>query len=119
MELVSSSAGGSGSGSTGLGTLDSVYSCGALFKKPKKPETSGGMMDLSAELLNLLNIGDSGIEPAVSWGSKVGSIASSVSGLFDMKNMKNTVTKETSYVDSVVSEHGENEDKTTPKKTCT
>ncbi|KAG9290924.1 hypothetical protein G9A89_011074, partial [Geosiphon pyriformis] len=79
----------------------------------------GGMMDLSIGLLNLLNIGDSGTEPAVSWGSEIGSVASSVSGLSDIENMENMVTEETSYVNSVASEHGENEDKTTPRKTHT
>ncbi|KAG9304133.1 hypothetical protein G9A89_019695 [Geosiphon pyriformis] len=125
MELVSSSAGGFGSGSTGLGIcpntkkkqVDSVYSCGASFKKPKKPETSGGMVDSSAGPLNLLNIGNSGMEPAVSWDNEVGSVASSISGLSDMENMENMVTEETSYADLVAFEHGENENKTMPRKT--
>ncbi|KAG9289663.1 hypothetical protein G9A89_014398 [Geosiphon pyriformis] len=85
----------------------------------RAPETSGSIVNLSARLLNLLNIGNSGTKPAVSWGSKVGSVISSVSGLSDIKNMENTVTEETNYADLVASEHGESEDETMPRKTHT
>ncbi|KAG9285529.1 hypothetical protein G9A89_006517 [Geosiphon pyriformis] len=74
------------------------------------------VVDLSAGFLSLIDIGNASVKPVVPWKSKVGSVSSSVSGLLDVKNMENTVTKETSYA-----EFGKdnNMDKTTPKKTCT
>ncbi|KAG9298572.1 hypothetical protein G9A89_004280 [Geosiphon pyriformis] len=51
--------------------------------------------------------------------NEVGSIASSVSDLFNIKNMENTVAEETSYANLVAFEHGENKDETMPRKTCT
>ncbi|KAG9303040.1 hypothetical protein G9A89_022129 [Geosiphon pyriformis] len=73
------------------------------------------MVDLSADPLSLGDIGGVGIKSVVSWGSKVGSVTSSVNKLLDIKNMVNIVAEETSYVES-----GEdnNMDKTTLRKTC-
>ncbi|KAG9287993.1 hypothetical protein G9A89_017588 [Geosiphon pyriformis] len=107
MELVGLSAGGSGSGLAGLGTrqsaknkhVDMVYARGVFYKKPKKP-TAGISVELSAGLLCLKNLGGNNGKPAVSWGSRVGSISGSVSGLLDVENLENLVAKETSYIDS-------------------
>ncbi|KAG9304838.1 hypothetical protein G9A89_016868 [Geosiphon pyriformis] len=126
MELASTSTGSSGAGLTGLGThsntkkkhIDTVYSCGASYKKPKVPVT-GGVIDFSASPLSLENIGVVSVKPVVSWRSDIDSIASSVSGLSDVKNMKNTVAEETSYAESDNLADNENMNKTTPRKTCT
>ncbi|KAG9306520.1 hypothetical protein G9A89_004717 [Geosiphon pyriformis] len=121
MEPVSSSADNSGLILAGLGTrqsvkskrVDMVYSHNALYKKPKKPVV-GNVIDSSADLLSMESIGGVGVKPGVFWGSKVGSIANSVSDLSDIKNMANTVAKKTSYT-----ELGkvDNMDDTTPRKT--
>ncbi|KAG9304676.1 hypothetical protein G9A89_021456 [Geosiphon pyriformis] len=107
MELVSLSAGESGSVLAGLGTclnakkncLDTVYSYSASYKKIKKHMASI-MVDLSTGPLSLEDIGNAGIKPVVFWGSKVGSIASSINNLLDVENMANMVAKETNYVKS-------------------
>ncbi|KAG9292058.1 hypothetical protein G9A89_017958 [Geosiphon pyriformis] len=109
MELTGSSAGGSGSVLVGLGTrsgvkskhLASAYSHGASYKKPKKPVAVGSIINMSAGSLSLEDLGEAGAKSAVSWGSNVGSVASSVSGLSDAENMMNLVTKEMSYADLV------------------
>ncbi|KAG9305454.1 hypothetical protein G9A89_021172 [Geosiphon pyriformis] len=106
-EPVGSSAEVSGSVSTGLEThlnvkknhLDTIYSCSASYKKTKK-HVIGIMVDSFAGLLSLKKVGDVGIKPVVFWGSKVGSITSSVNDLSDVENMANTVAKETSYTES-------------------
>ncbi|KAG9287766.1 hypothetical protein G9A89_017361 [Geosiphon pyriformis] len=95
MELVNVVAGVSGSSLTGLETclsvkkkcVDNIYFHGASYKKPKKSVVSG-IVDTSAGLLNLVNI-----------GSEVGSIKSSISGLSDLENMKNVVAEKTNYAD--------------------
>ncbi|KAG9292328.1 hypothetical protein G9A89_000467, partial [Geosiphon pyriformis] len=102
MKLVILSAGGSGSGLTGL--------------EIRKPEVTGGVVDLSAGPLPaaLLHSGDE--ECKVSWGSKVENDESSVSVVLDVENMANTIAKETSYAES-----GDNDEmnETTPRKTQT
>ncbi|KAG9297310.1 hypothetical protein G9A89_001999 [Geosiphon pyriformis] len=99
MEPVSLSTGGSGSELTGLGT-----------------PVTGGVVDLSAGPLSaaLLYLGDE--EYKVSWGSEVKNNKSSISGVLDVKNMTNTIAKETSYAES-----GEDNEmnKTMPRKTWT
>ncbi|KAG9295173.1 hypothetical protein G9A89_006154 [Geosiphon pyriformis] len=121
IEPVGLSAGGSGSVLAGLETylnakkncLDTIYFCGASYKKTKKTIIDN-MIDSSAGSLSLGNIGSVGIEPVVSWNSKVGSVTGSVSKLSDVKNMTNMVAEETSYAES-----GENNniDETTLRKT--
>ncbi|KAG9287363.1 hypothetical protein G9A89_023735 [Geosiphon pyriformis] len=123
VHIVGSSAGGSGSVLAGLKTrqnakkkcIDMVYSWNASYKKPKKP-TASNVVDSSARSLSLEDIGGASTKPVVSWGSEIGSVASSVSGLLDVEDMANTVAEETCYVES-----GENVgmDKTTLRKTCT
>ncbi|KAG9289653.1 hypothetical protein G9A89_014388 [Geosiphon pyriformis] len=123
MELVGFSAGGPSSGLAGLGTclatknkcVDTIYSHGASYKKPKIPVVSV-VLDLSAGSLSLENVRDAGDKPLVSWKSDVDSVASSVGNLSDVENMVNMVAKETSFAES-----GEDDkmDNTTPRKTCT
>ncbi|KAG9295298.1 hypothetical protein G9A89_021229 [Geosiphon pyriformis] len=123
MEPVDLSVGGSGSVSADLGThlsakknyLNTVYSCDTSYKKPKK-HVAGIVVDLSASPLSLEDIDGAGVKPMVSWSSKVGSIASSISNLLDVKNMMNTVAEKTSYVESG-KDNGM--DKATPRKTHT
>ncbi|KAG9303766.1 hypothetical protein G9A89_018663 [Geosiphon pyriformis] len=103
MEPVGLSADGSGLILTGLGIrlnvkkncLDSVYSCGALQKKPRKHVVGVGIIDSSAGFLSLEDVVDIGKKPTLSWGSKVDSKASSISGLSDIENMRNMVIKKT------------------------
>ncbi|KAG9294534.1 hypothetical protein G9A89_008645 [Geosiphon pyriformis] len=120
---MSSSTGGSGSGSAGLGThqsaknkcVDTVYACGASYKKLKKP-AAGVLVESSAGPLHLEDLGGDNSEPAASWRSKVGSISGNVSGLSDVENLENLVAKETSYVDS---SKDDKIDETTPHRTRT
>ncbi|KAG9297100.1 hypothetical protein G9A89_019381 [Geosiphon pyriformis] len=125
MKPVGMPTGSFGAGLTGLKTclntkkkhVDTVYSCGAFYKKPKVPVT-GGVVDSSAGLLSLEDIGVVSVKSVISWESNIGSIASSVSGLSDVENMKNTVAEETSYTESDNSANDKNINETTPKKTC-
>ncbi|KAG9301986.1 hypothetical protein G9A89_021030 [Geosiphon pyriformis] len=71
--------------------VDTVYFCGVFYKK-LKILVIGNVVDLSAGSLSLENIGVVGVKPVVFWGNNVGSIANSISGLFNVKNMKNTTT---------------------------
>ncbi|KAG9300450.1 hypothetical protein G9A89_010075 [Geosiphon pyriformis] len=57
------------------------------------------MINLSTRPLGLANIGNVDGKFLKSWSSEIKSKASSVGGLLDLENMKNTVTKETSYAD--------------------
>ncbi|KAG9304264.1 hypothetical protein G9A89_019826 [Geosiphon pyriformis] len=123
MELVGFFAGSSGSISAGLGTcqstkskrVDTVYSRGVSYKKPKKP-VIGVVIDLSAGPLDLENLGGAGVKPGISWGSKVNSVTSSISDLSNIENMANTIAEETSYAESG---RDDNMDKTMPRKTRT
>ncbi|KAG9305877.1 hypothetical protein G9A89_016529 [Geosiphon pyriformis] len=94
---------------------DMVYSHSASYKKPKKPVTSD-VINSSTGPLSMKNISGTGIKSGVFWGSKVGSVAGSISNLLDIENMANTVAKETSYAES-----GENDnmDNDILRKTCT
>ncbi|KAG9302174.1 hypothetical protein G9A89_020608 [Geosiphon pyriformis] len=88
MELVSSSAGGSGFGSTGLEIQSGV-------KKKVKPDVAGGVVDLFAGPLptTLLYLGDK--KHKVSWRSE--NDKSSISGVLDVENMVNTIAEKMSY----------------------
>ncbi|KAG9302679.1 hypothetical protein G9A89_000634, partial [Geosiphon pyriformis] len=127
IESVGSAVSGLSSSSVSLGTclsakkkqVDSVYSCSVFHKKPKKLNTSIDIVNSSAGLLSLKIIDMLGTNLVVSWGSKVGSKASSVSGLSDVKNIKNIVAEKTSYADSNVLIGNKNMDNMTPQKTCT
>ncbi|KAG9284438.1 hypothetical protein G9A89_023695 [Geosiphon pyriformis] len=106
-ELVGSSASGSSLGLAGLGTCQSaknkcvntVYSRGASYKKPKK-SVAGVLVELSADPLHLEDLGGDNGKPVASWGSRVGNISGSVSGLSDVENLGNMIAEKTSYVDS-------------------
>ncbi|KAG9307585.1 hypothetical protein G9A89_023150 [Geosiphon pyriformis] len=80
--------------------VENVYFRGALYKKPKKPAADDSVVNSSAELLSLEDLGVIGGQPMVSWDSKVRSKISSISSLSDVDNMKNTVAEETSYANS-------------------
>ncbi|KAG9293192.1 hypothetical protein G9A89_010529 [Geosiphon pyriformis] len=108
MEPASSFADGSGSGLTGLETwsgirskkhVEGVHSCGASYKKPRKPEVTERMVDSSAGSLSIGILGADRIERKKSWGSNVESNSNSVSEISDMENLKNMVAEEMSYVD--------------------
>ncbi|KAG9305453.1 hypothetical protein G9A89_021171 [Geosiphon pyriformis] len=123
MEPIGSSAGGPNSGLVGLGTclatknkcVNTVYFCGASYKKPKIPVV-GVVLNSSAGLLSLEDIGDASDKPLVSWESNVSSVVSSVGNLLDVENMVNMVAKETSFVESG---KDDNMDDAMLKKTCT
>ncbi|KAG9297604.1 hypothetical protein G9A89_007679 [Geosiphon pyriformis] len=115
MDLVSASAGGFGLGLTGLEIHLSAKS-NTSHKKPKKSVTSVSMVNSFAGLLNLVDIDVSGRKSVILWSSKVGSINSSVSRLSDVKDMANTIAKETSYTEL---NKDNNIDDTTLKKTRT
>ncbi|KAG9296992.1 hypothetical protein G9A89_008578 [Geosiphon pyriformis] len=108
IELASSFVGGFGSDLAGLEIysntkkkqVESVYSHGASYKKLKKPNTNSVLVDLSIGPLNLEDVGVSNAKLRVSWRSKVGSIANSVSSLLNVKNMVNTIAKKTNYAKS-------------------
>ncbi|KAG9297802.1 hypothetical protein G9A89_000107 [Geosiphon pyriformis] len=127
MELVGSSAGGSGLVSAGLETrlnakknrLDSVYFCNASHKKPKKPVVDNGLIDSSIGLLSLVSVVGAGEKSVISWSSDISSEVSSVSKLSDVKNMKNIVIEETSYVDSDNLVLNNVMDNSTPWRICT
>ncbi|KAG9307278.1 hypothetical protein G9A89_017106 [Geosiphon pyriformis] len=76
-----------------------VYIRGASYKKPKKP-AAGVSVVSSTGPLHLEDLGGDDNKPTVSWGSRVNSVSSSVSGLSDVENLENLIAEETSYVDS-------------------
>ncbi|KAG9299545.1 hypothetical protein G9A89_020716 [Geosiphon pyriformis] len=128
MEPVGSFAGGSGSVSAGLRPqsvvknskkkvhVDSVYFHSSSFKKPKKPETSGTIVDLSVGPVSAKTLQATSTEYGKFWGSKMKSEESSVSGVSE-ENLKNTITEETSYVDSNTFETDNMMNDATPRKT--
>ncbi|KAG9296508.1 hypothetical protein G9A89_015100 [Geosiphon pyriformis] len=79
--------------------VNTVYSYGAFYKKPKKPAASV-VLNLSASSLGLEDIGGTSVKPVMPWGSEVSSVSDSVGNLSDVKNMANIVAKETSFVES-------------------
>ncbi|KAG9301272.1 hypothetical protein G9A89_012655 [Geosiphon pyriformis] len=58
------------------------------------------MVDLLAELLFANMLLTTSIKHAKSWDSKIDSKKNSVSKVLDVKNIKNTITEKTSYIDS-------------------
>ncbi|KAG9285793.1 hypothetical protein G9A89_013218 [Geosiphon pyriformis] len=80
--------------------LDSVYSHDASQKKPRKHVARAGIINSFAGPLNLEDVASTSGKPTVSWDNEVGSEASSISGLSDVKNMRNMIAKKTSYVNS-------------------
>ncbi|KAG9307386.1 hypothetical protein G9A89_017215 [Geosiphon pyriformis] len=127
MDPVDSSADTSGSSSAGLGSrsgskkikacVENVYSCGPLYKKTKLPGVSSGIVDSLAGPFSVGMLYSNGVRLQKSWSSKVNSKETGVSEVSDVKDLKNTVAKETSYVDLNASKTDEIEDDATPKKT--
>ncbi|KAG9292412.1 hypothetical protein G9A89_015282 [Geosiphon pyriformis] len=124
MDPVGSSAGGSASGLAGMGTrsgtkkkacVESVYTCGPSYKKAKKPDNSGVVVDSSAGPLPVDMLHNDIDDWKKSWGSKMDSEESSVGRTSDVKNMKNTIVEETSYVNSDASGDDELMGNATPK----
>ncbi|KAG9299173.1 hypothetical protein G9A89_013821 [Geosiphon pyriformis] len=74
------------------------------------------MVNLSAGPLGLANVGNVNGKFLKSWGSKMKSKTSSISSLLDLKNMKNTVAKKTSYADLDVFVVDDIKNNTTPRK---
>ncbi|KAG9292210.1 hypothetical protein G9A89_023930 [Geosiphon pyriformis] len=112
MKPVGSSVGSFGSGLTGLESrsaakkkahIKSIYIRGPSYKKLKKPDIAGIIVDSSAG-------------PFSSHGSKVESEDTSVSGVSDVENIDNMMTKKTSYIDFNTSETDNIVDDTTPRK---
>ncbi|KAG9291826.1 hypothetical protein G9A89_012111 [Geosiphon pyriformis] len=105
IEPVNHVAGGSGSTSAGLRNwldtkkkrVNSIYSHSTSYKKPRNPKVGISVIDSSAGLLGLANIGDVDDKFLKSWDSKIKSKVSSIDSLLDLENMKNTVAEEISY----------------------
>ncbi|KAG9287611.1 hypothetical protein G9A89_019672 [Geosiphon pyriformis] len=109
MDPVGSSAGGSASGSAGVRTrsgtkkkvhVESVYTCGPSYKKIKKSDDSGVVVNSSVGPLPVDMLHGGVDNQKKSWGSEIDSEKSSVDGTSDVENMKNTIVEEMSYVDS-------------------
>ncbi|KAG9285147.1 hypothetical protein G9A89_004362 [Geosiphon pyriformis] len=109
MDLIGSFAGGLAFGSAGVGThsgtkkkarIESVYAHDLSYKKVKKPDDSGVVVDLLAGPLPVDMLHGSIDNQKKSWSSKMDSEESSVGGTSDVENMKNMIVEETSYVDS-------------------
>ncbi|KAG9290647.1 hypothetical protein G9A89_011610 [Geosiphon pyriformis] len=96
--------------------INSVYSHNLSFKKPKKPEASDIIINLSAGPLSAEMLQTTGIRHNKSWGSKMKSEENSINKILDIENLKNTVAKETSYIDSNTSEMNDMMDDTTLRK---
>ncbi|KAG9295145.1 hypothetical protein G9A89_006126 [Geosiphon pyriformis] len=94
-----------------------MYFYSPLFKKPKKPEASGAIVDLSAGLLSAEMLRATDIGHDRSWGSEIESKKSSMNRLSDVENLRNTIAEETSYIDSNAFEMDNIIDNATPKKT--
>ncbi|KAG9303893.1 hypothetical protein G9A89_005803 [Geosiphon pyriformis] len=130
MNLASSFAGGPSSVSAGLGfqssisikkkaRVESVYFRSSTFKKMKKPGASGIVIDSSARPLSVNMLQANSNEHAKSWDSKMDSKENSISEVLDVKNMKNMVAEETSYIDSNAFKTDDIMNDTTLKMTCT
>ncbi|KAG9303889.1 hypothetical protein G9A89_005799 [Geosiphon pyriformis] len=118
IELVGFAAGGSGFVSVGLRTRSGVknkhsvgfHSRSAFYKKLKKPVMVDRLVELSAGVSNVMD--ESGDGP------NIGEV-DSVSGVLDLNNMENVVTKETCYAESDVLGLDNNINDATPRKTHT
>ncbi|KAG9294042.1 hypothetical protein G9A89_021210 [Geosiphon pyriformis] len=99
--------------------INSVYSHSASYKKSKNSKVNIKIVDLFTSPLGLTNIGDTNGEFSKSWGSEMESKASSMSGLSDLENIKNTIIEEISYANSDTSVVNDMENNTTSRKTHT
>ncbi|KAG9294854.1 hypothetical protein G9A89_008546 [Geosiphon pyriformis] len=123
---VDSFAGGSSSVLAGLefwsvakkkACIENVYSQGPSYKKLKKPDVTGVVVDSSAGSFpgHILQT-DCG-KCKMSWDNEVESKNTSISGMSNIENINNIVAEETSYIDSNTSETDDIVDNVTPKKT--
>ncbi|KAG9296236.1 hypothetical protein G9A89_014828 [Geosiphon pyriformis] len=112
MDPVGSFADGSGSGSAGLRSwavakkkahVESVYSWGPSYKKSKKPDVTGMVID-------------SLVRPLPGHGSEMESKDISISRISNVGNINNIVAEEMSYMNSNTSKTNNMVDDTTPKK---
>ncbi|KAG9306139.1 hypothetical protein G9A89_016043 [Geosiphon pyriformis] len=124
MDPVGFSAGGSASGLAGVRTrsgtkkkarVESVYACGPSYKKAKKPDDSGVVVNSLAGPLPVDMLHGSIDDWKKSWGSEIDSKESSVGGTSDIENIKNMIVEEMSYVDSDTSGDDELMGNATPK----
>ncbi|KAG9300043.1 hypothetical protein G9A89_018320 [Geosiphon pyriformis] len=113
IDPVGFSAGGSGSGSAGLRSqagakkkmhIESVYSQSPSYKKSKKPDVTGMVVDLSAGSLPGHILQNDCDKHKMSWGNKVESKDTSINGVSNIENMNNIMAEKTSYMDSNASE---------------
>ncbi|KAG9287337.1 hypothetical protein G9A89_023708 [Geosiphon pyriformis] len=87
--------------------------------KCQKPAVIGGVVETSASFLVLMDILTDGNKPVKLWSSKVNSEVSSISGISDLKNIKDMIVEKTSYANSNALEVDDKMNDATPKKTCT
>ncbi|KAG9307540.1 hypothetical protein G9A89_023105 [Geosiphon pyriformis] len=99
--------------------INSVYSHSTSYKKSKNSKVDIKVVDLFTSPLGLTNIGDTNGEFSKSWDSEMESKASSMSGLSDLENIKNTIIEEISYANSDTSVVNDMENNTTSRKTHT
>ncbi|KAG9304593.1 hypothetical protein G9A89_020157 [Geosiphon pyriformis] len=125
MKPAGSSAGGSGFGSTGLGSqsdnkkkaqVESVYSRSPSYKKAKKSGVAVSIVDLLAGSLPAVLLHSGVDNRKVFWGSEVKNEESSISKVLNIENLKNIVAEEMSYVNFNASETDNMVNNTTPKK---
>ncbi|KAG9290556.1 hypothetical protein G9A89_020926 [Geosiphon pyriformis] len=128
MEPVGLSAGDLSSILAGLGTqsnnkkktcVESVYSCGFLYKKSKNPGTSSGVMNLLAGLIPDDILHTSNLKHKMSWDSKVKNKNASINKVSNIENMNNIMAEEISYVNSNNSETNNMVNDMTLRKTWT
>ncbi|KAG9298304.1 hypothetical protein G9A89_002792 [Geosiphon pyriformis] len=124
MNPIGSSAGGLASGLAGVRTqsgtkkktcIKNVYAHSPSYKKVKKPNDSGVVVNLLAGSLAVNILHGSVDNRKKSWSSKMDSEESSVGGTSDIENMKNTIVEEMSYVNSDTSGDDELMNNATPK----
>ncbi|KAG9298653.1 hypothetical protein G9A89_012721 [Geosiphon pyriformis] len=125
MDLVGFSVGGSGSVLAGLRTqfgtkkkvcIESIYFCGPSYKKSKKSNVAGSMINLSAELLPVDVLQAVYGKCKVSWSSKVKNKKTSVSEISNVENINNMIAEKMNYIDSNASETDNIVDNATSKK---
>ncbi|KAG9298951.1 hypothetical protein G9A89_015973 [Geosiphon pyriformis] len=126
MKPVSSFVGGSGTGSTGLGSqsgtkkkvwVESIYTWNSFYKKKsKKPDVTGVVVNSSAGPLPRHVLQTDCGKCKVFWSSKIESKDVSISGMSNVENMDNIMAKKTSYVDANTSETNDMVDNATSRK---
>ncbi|KAG9300324.1 hypothetical protein G9A89_011397 [Geosiphon pyriformis] len=125
MDLPDSSAKDSVTGLAGLGTqtstkkkvcVENIYFCEPLYKKLKNLGVTDGMINLLTGPISVNSLHTDNEEHKVSWSSKVERENTSVSEVFDIENMKNTIAEKVSYMNFNTFETNDIMNNTTPKK---